>query len=153
MDHLYIQCPIGILHVTVINEVIVKIDLENEIKESTKFELKDMIIQSFEAYFNGTLLDFDLPYYIEGSTFRKEVLEETKRIPFGETRSYLDLSMKCFNMNKSRAVGQALNKNPLMILIPCHRVIGKNQSLVGYNGGLELKQFLLNHEKNMVKKG
>jgi methylated-DNA-[protein]-cysteine S-methyltransferase len=99
------------------------------------------------AYFNGDLKEFSLPLAPHGTEFQLTVLEALQRIPFGETRSYGELARDIGKPNASRAVGAANGRNPLPIVIPCHRVIGSNGSLTGFGGGLEIKQFLLNLEK------
>lgn len=104
------------------------------------------IKEALAGYFNGTGKLFDLPCTLEGTDFEKKVWSETKKIAFGETRSYADIAVAIGNPDAARAVGNGLNKNPLPLLIPCHRVIGSDGELHGFAGGLELKQWLLEHE-------
>jgi methylated-DNA-[protein]-cysteine S-methyltransferase len=144
---LYLKTPIGNLEIVLEENNIILISLVKDIGESDSLKLADQIKDEFNRYFEGNLKQFTLPYKLAVSPFRKTVLEKTSEIAFGKTSSYLALSVKAFNQNKARAVGQALNKNPLMILIPCHRVIGNNQQLIGYNGGIEVKSYLINLEK------
>lgn len=92
-------------------------------------------IQQLEEYFRGERKDFHLPLSIEGTEFRKKVWNALREIPYGEVRSYADLADMIGNPKAVRAVGQANRVNPLPIIIPCHRVIGKSGSLVGYAGG------------------
>ena len=94
---------------------------------------------------------FDLPLDPIGTEFQKKVWQALKEIPFGETRSYGEIAKLIGNEKASRAVGMANNKNPIAIIIPCHRVIGANGKLVGYAGGLDLKEKLLKLEKNYTK--
>ena len=89
---------------------------------------------------------FDLPLHEEGTPFQKKVWEELRRIPYGETRSYGQVAAAIGNPKAFRAVGMANNKNPIMIITPCHRVIGGNGALVGYAGGLNIKRYLLEIE-------
>jgi len=98
-------------------------------------------------YLNGIRNTFDLPLNPEGTEFQKKVWAALCEIPYGETRSYKQIAEAAGNSKASRAVGMANNKNPIMIFIPCHRVIGANGSLVGYAGGLDMKEKLLNLEK------
>ena len=90
---------------------------------------------------------FDLPLKVEGTAFQKKVWQALCSIPYGETRSYKEIAIQIGNERACRAVGMANNKNPIGILIPCHRVIGTNHKLVGYAGGLDKKEFLLKLEK------
>ena len=99
------------------------------------------------AYFAGKLRDFDLPLAPEGTPFQRAVWGELVKIPYGETTSYGELARRLGNPNAVRAVGLANGANPIAIVIPCHRVIGSNGSLVGYGGGLPIKQALLTLEQ------
>ena len=98
------------------------------------------------AYFAGRLREFDLPLRPEGTPFELEVWRELRRIPYGRTTSYGELARRLGRPSAARAVGLANGRNPLAIVIPCHRVIGANGSLTGYGGGLETKRWLLEHE-------
>lgn len=98
------------------------------------------------AYFKGDLQHFDLPLAPEGTEFQQRVWSMLLDIPFGESRSYMDLSLALDNPGAIRAVGAANGRNPIGIIIPCHRVIGSDGSLTGYAGGLERKEWLLRHE-------
>ena len=98
------------------------------------------------AYFAGELRDFDLPLSLQGSPFQLRVWTELQTIAYGETISYGELARRLGDAKASRAVGLANGRNPLSIIVPCHRVIGSNGSLTGYGGGLERKRWLLDHE-------
>lgn len=98
------------------------------------------------AYFSGTRTTFDLPLAPHGTAFQKQVWQELTRIPYGVTLSYGELATRVGNPNASRAVGLANGRNPLSILIPCHRVIGANGKLTGYGGGISRKERLLRLE-------
>jgi len=98
------------------------------------------------AYFQGRLLAFTLPVVPIGTSFQCRVWQETRQIPYGHTVSYKWLAERLGQPGASRAVGQALNRNPLAIIIPCHRVVSSAGRLTGYAGGLTRKQFLLEHE-------
>jgi len=100
-----------------------------------------------EEYFAGSRTVFELPLNPEGSIFQKKVWEALLEIPYGETRSYGEIAKNIGNPKASRAVGMANNKNPLAIVVPCHRVIGSNGKLVGYGGGIPIKQQLLELER------
>ena len=99
-------------------------------------------------YLKGERREFDLPLAPEGTGFQKKVWQALSRIPYGETRSYGEIAVEIGNPDASRAVGMANHRNPLPILIPCHRVIGKNGALTGYAGGLKCKKILLELEEN-----
>ena len=114
--------------------------------------IKKAASQLFE-YLNGKRMEFDLPLLKDGTDFQISVWNELLKIPYGETRSYKDIAVAINNEKAVRAVGMANNRNKISIFIPCHRVIGSNKKLVGYGGGLEIKEFLLNLEKrNSLKK-
>ena len=99
------------------------------------------------AYFSGELKDFDLPMHLAGTPFQRTVWEQLRKIPYGETRTYGELADALGNPKASRAVGLANGKNPIGIIVPCHRVVGADGSLTGYGGGLDRKQRLLDFER------
>jgi len=98
-------------------------------------------------YFAGKRTEFDLPLHLHGTEFQISVWKALQTIPAGETRSYKDIAIIVGNPNASRAVGMANNRNPIAIIIPCHRVIGHDGSLTGYAGGIPVKQYLLDLER------
>lgn len=100
-----------------------------------------------EEYFNGERVSFDLPTDVDGTPFQKEVWTGLKDIPYGETTSYGELAEKIGHPGSFRAIGAAIGKNPLLIVVPCHRVIHKNGHISGYRGPLEMKMNLLSLEK------
>ncbi|QED38365.1 methylated-DNA--[protein]-cysteine S-methyltransferase [Antarcticibacterium arcticum] len=103
-------------------------------------------VQQLKAYFNGELQEFNLKLNPEGTPFQKSVWNNLTQIPYGKTQSYLELSKKLGDVKAIRAVAAANGKNPLWIVVPCHRVIGSDGSLTGYAGGLWRKKWLLDHE-------
>lgn len=105
------------------------------------------VVEQLEAYFAGALTTFDVPVRLEGSPFQREVWAELRRIPYGETISYGELAARVGRPGAARAVGLANGRNPVAIIVPCHRVIGSNGALVGYGGGLPAKQALLDLER------
>lgn len=115
-----------------------KCDPEQPILLETERQLKE--------YFAGTRNEFNLPLEPVGTEFQKKVWRALQKIPFGQTRSYLDLAKSIGSAKAVRAVGAANGKNPLSIVVPCHRVIGANGTLTGFAGGLEVKAKLLAHE-------
>ena len=98
------------------------------------------------AYFNDELRQFDLPLFLTGTVFQKSVWRHLLSIPFGETQTYGQLAATLERPKASRAVGAANGRNPIAIILPCHRVIGGNGSLTGFGGGLPTKEYLLSHE-------
>ena len=152
---------LGILGIGAIEDKITDLFFEYEIeniKKSSNYIIKETTLikkaasQLFE-YLNGKRRDFNLPLLKEGTDFQISVWNELLKIPYGETRSYKDIAIAINNEKAVRAVGMANNRNKIPIFIPCHRVIGSNKKLVGYGGGLEIKEFLLNLEKrNSLKK-
>ncbi len=105
------------------------------------------IVAQLEAYFSGSLTEFDIPIRLEGGTeFQQTVWEHLVDIPYGTTISYGELARRVGNPNASRAVGLANGRNPIALIVPCHRVIGSNGQLTGYGGGLDRKTWLLEHE-------
>ena len=119
---------------------------EPGIKE-TRTELSDRVFAQLTEYFEGTRREFDLPLDPEGTEFQKKVWAALREIPYGETRTYKDNATAVGDEKATRAVGMANNKNPIAIIIPCHRVIGTNGTLTGYAGGLDVKKKLLELEK------
>lgn len=102
--------------------------------------------EQLEAYFSGDLKEFTLELHLNGTPFQRTVWDQLREIPYGETRSYGELAAALGNPSASRAVGLANGKNPIGIIVPCHRVVGANGSLTGYGGGLDRKRRLLDFE-------
>jgi methylated-DNA-[protein]-cysteine S-methyltransferase len=110
-------------------------------------ELFDGTIRQLDEYFAGERDAFDLPLEPQGTEFQRSVWNALAAIPFGETRSYGQIAAKVGRPKAARAVGMANNRNPIAVIVPCHRVIGAGGALVGYAGGLERKTWLLDHER------
>lgn len=104
--------------------------------------------EQLEAYFAGELQEFDIPLAPQGTPFQQRVWNELRNIPFGQTWSYGELARRIGQPTASRAVGLANGKNPISVIVPCHRVIGANGKLVGYGGGLDRKNTLLQLERS-----
>jgi methylated-DNA-[protein]-cysteine S-methyltransferase len=110
--------------------------------------LKNVFKAELDAYFTGMLTKFRQgTKFIEGTAFEQKVWRALRGIPYGETRSYSWIAERAESPKAARAVGQALKKNPLPIILPCHRVIASDSSIGGYSGGVEVKKWLLRHEK------
>jgi methylated-DNA-[protein]-cysteine S-methyltransferase len=109
----------------------------------------EVVLRAFaqiEEYLAGSRTSFDLPLSLEGTSFMRRVWDELRGIPYGQTRSYRDIAAALGQPGAARAVGMACNRNPVALIIPCHRVVGANGSLVGFAGGLDMKRFLLDLE-------
>lgn len=128
----------GISSVTVL-------DSEEKTTDIIPVELEDCVIQLNE-YFEGIRKQFNLKLNPEGTDFQKKVWKQLEQIPYGKTISYLELSKQLGDVKAIRAVASANGKNPIWIVVPCHRVIGSDGRLTGYAGGLQRKQWLLDHE-------
>ncbi|MDX1315350.1 MAG: methylated-DNA--[protein]-cysteine S-methyltransferase [Eudoraea sp.] len=149
METAYLQTPIGwakiqgdeegLKSVSVLDEAPQNSDVVPEILEDAVYQLNE--------YFEGKRQNFDLRLNPEGTPFQLKVWELLGTLPYGKTISYLDLSRKLGDPNAIRAVAAANGKNPLWIIIPCHRVVGSDGSLTGYAGGLHRKKWLLDHEQ------
>ncbi|MEU4134119.1 methylated-DNA--[protein]-cysteine S-methyltransferase [Streptomyces wuyuanensis] len=111
------------------------------------------VIRQLDAYFAGELREFDLPLHLAGTPFQRTVWAQLLLIPYGETRTYGELAGALGNPGASRAVGLANGRNPVGIIVPCHRVIGASGSLTGYGGGLDRKQRLLAFERGVPGDG
>lgn len=151
----FYDCPIGTIGIAEEDGAISRIFFDSG-KKLVAFNLleteliKKAAMQLFE-YFDGKRAEFDLPLALRGTEFQMSVWRELESIPAGQTRSYKDIAVKIGNPRSCRAVGMANNRNPIAIIIPCHRVIGKNGNLTGYAGGITAKQYLLELEKRYIR--
>lgn len=143
-----INSPIGILGLIAEDDHLVEVLFEGLPKGMEESDSK--VLQETEKqlneYFAGERTTFELPLQLDGTEFQLAVWAELQQIPYGETASYGEIANRIGNPKAVRAVGGANNKNRIPIIIPCHRVIGKNGSMVGFGGGLETKTFLLELE-------
>ena len=147
METCFIKSPLGIAKIIGDESGIAEISVldEGTISIKTPKVLQECVSQ-LQDYFEGKRTEFDFKLNPKGTEFQKKVWQELRNIPFGKTMSYLDLSKKLGDVKAIRAVASANGKNPLWIVIPCHRVIGTDGSLTGYAGGLWRKKWLLEHE-------
>ncbi|GAA4050568.1 methylated-DNA--[protein]-cysteine S-methyltransferase [Flavobacterium chungnamense] len=143
----FINSPLGITKIVGDENGVSIISVLSEGEFSTKIpnELQEAVSQ-LQEYFEGKRKDFDFKINPKGTDFQQKVWQELLNIPFGKTMSYMDLSKKLGDVKAIRAVASANGKNPLWIVVPCHRVIGTDGSLTGYAGGLWRKKWLLEHE-------
>ena len=150
----YLQSPIGWIR-CILNEKRQLVHIDMNVPSPSKIQnvsLFENVFTQFSEYFAGARRDFTLPLYLNGSPFEMRVWKALLKIPYGETRSYGEIAVACGNPKAARAVGQAVHRNPLPIIVPCHRVVGAS-NLGGYAGGLEVKRFLLRLEGAYKKNG
>lgn len=148
MEHCMINTPLGIAKIAGDELGIAAVSVLNT-NESVSTLIPDCLqdcVYQLQEYFQGERETFSLKLNPEGTGFQKKVWEELLTIPFGKTMSYLNLSKQLGDVKAIRAVANANGKNPLWIIVPCHRVIGSDGSMTGYAGGLHRKQWLLEHE-------
>lgn len=145
--HSYFRSPIGLVEVCGTELGITSIYFVEEEKTNfTQNYVTQNAVSQLSDYFEGKRTDFDLPLLASGTAFQKQVWQALCEIPHGQTCSYGDIANKLGNPKAVRAVGAANGKNPISIVVPCHRVIGANGTLTGYAGGLNRKSFLLELE-------
>jgi len=148
METAFIKTPLGITKITGDESGISVISTCNdEVEISSQIpEILQEAVNQLNEYFDGKRRDFTIKLNPSGTDFQQKVWQELLKIPFGKTVSYMDLSKKLGDLKAIRAVASANGKNPLWIVVPCHRVIGTDGSLTGYAGGLWRKKWLIEHE-------
>lgn len=147
METAYLQTPIGYAEFQGDENGLASVSVFDEIKPIGIIpEVLEDAVYQFKEYFEGSRKEFDLKLNPSGTDFQKKVWDALLEIPFGKTISYLELSKRLGDVKAIRAVASANGKNPLWIVVPCHRVIGTNGDLTGYAGGLHRKKWLLEHE-------
>ena len=139
--------PMGPLTILSDGKAIVEIKYGEERPDKGGDEVTELCIAQLEEYFDGKRKEFSVPALPDGTDFQKQVWSQLTKIPFGIVKSYVDIARMLGDQKKVRAVGNANSQNPIPIIIPCHRVIGSDGSLIGYAGGLDKKEWLLRHEK------
>lgn len=147
------KSPIGTICIEEQNGAVTGLYIEEDYEKEKDCEvdlLKETNRQLAE-YFEGKRTVFDVPVALKGTVFQQKVWKALQEIPYGETRSYGELARAIGSPKASRAVGGANHNNPVMIIVPCHRVIGANGRLVGFGGGLEAKAYLLKLEREAAK--
>ena len=149
------RTSIGPISITATSTGITRLDFsDGQVTDGAANEEASLIREAFsqvESYLVGNLRKFDLPLEMHGTDFQKEVWNALLSIPYGTTASYKDVALMIGNSKAVRAVGMANNRNPIAIIVPCHRVIGSDGSLVGYAGGMERKRILLELESPQGK--
>jgi len=155
MEYIY-NSPLGDLLITYNNGFITGVYFDKDpiypyTEEETANGAIHQCITELDEYFAGTRKKFETPIAFEaGTTFQKKVWDALRSIPYGELRSYGDIAATIGQPKAPRAVGGANNRNPISIIVPCHRVIGKSGSMVGYGGGIWRKEWLLEHEAKFL---
>lgn len=149
----YYQSPVGLLRITGTAHYISSINFIDNLENPSPQHPGPTIIQCVEQliqYFNGERRKFEFAIHQEGSPFQEKAWDELLGIPFGKTISYLELSRRLGDTKVIRAAASAIGKNNIAIVVPCHRVIGSNNEMVGYGGGLWRKKWLLDHEMKIL---
>lgn len=160
LSYLWMDSPVGQLKLVTNGQALCAILWETDkpnrvllqsMQQVEQHPILDLAQQQLTEYFKGQRQQFDIPLTAEGTVFQQRVWAALKTIPYGETRSYLDIAKQIDNPKAVRAVGAANGKNPISIIVPCHRVIGKNGSLTGFGGGLSNKEILLKLEQQVLR--
>lgn len=154
MNFCKMNSPLGELYIFEEDNKIVQISTSYTPAKECKEEMSELLsntVGQLNEYFAGTRKKFSIPLDMRGTEFQKRVWNALLEIPYGETWSYKQLAEFINNPKAVRAVGGANHNNPIMIIVPCHRVIGSNGSLTGYAGGLDMKEHLLNLERAVIR--
>lgn len=151
MEHyVWISTPLGMMTALEENGALTRLDFGKNTPADAEFgetALLKEALKQITKYFSGARREFSLPLAPQGTAFQMKVWSILKTIPYGQTRSYRDIALQAGSPSATRAVGGANHRNPISIIIPCHRVIGANGSLTGYGGGLDKKEALLALER------
>lgn len=155
--HTIVDSPVGPLTLVAVGGVLVGLymDEQRHLPASEMFGVPDPspfteACRQLREYFNGERTEFDLPLALDGTAFQQQVWAGLREIPFGATLSYGQLADRIGRPTAVRAVGLANGRNPIGIVVPCHRVVGSDGGLTGYGGGVERKQYLLAHERRVL---
>lgn len=155
MDSIYYQSPIGWMQITGNEAGITGLDFIQEPEDKEEEAVPQLLKwcrQELHEYFEGKRFQFTIPLQVGGTAFQQDVWKALIEIPYGKTASYKDIAAGVQRPKAVRAVGSANHNNKIAIIIPCHRVVGTNGKLVGYAGGLDKKQWLLEHEQRFFHK-
>lgn len=153
--HQLLQSPIGTLSITANDQGLTEIrfahqSIADRPKRPQVNAVIDRAVSQLQSYFAGNLKVFDVPLSPPGTGFQKKVWLALQQVEYGKTTSYGQIAANIGKPTAARAVGAANGKNPLPIIVPCHRVIGRDGSLTGFTGGLDIKRWLLDHERNQA---
>ena len=145
----YYECPLGTLEIRASEHAVTGIKLVPSASEdNTPTPLSELAFRQLSEYFTGSRTEFDLPLAPAGTCFQQSVWEALQGIPWGKTQTYGQIAAHIGKPGAARAVGAACKRNPIWIVIPCHRIIGQKDNLTGYAGGLAAKQALLDLEQS-----
>ena len=144
---IYYDSPLGLIEIQATEGGVRSVNFADEkIFTEVKNEINTFVWQQLDEYFNKKRTIFDVPLDFDGTDFQKRVWSELVKVPFGKTKSYMDISRALGDVKAIRAVGMANGSNKIAIIVPCHRIIGSDGSLTGYAGGLHRKKWLLEFE-------
>lgn len=146
--HKYFKSPLGILQIVADEKSILAINFVGQARRQNNNALLTKCVVELNEYFSAKRKKFSVPLALTGTPWQQKVWLALSQIPYGATISYSDLALMSSGSKGARAVGGAVNKNPIPIIIPCHRVLGSDAKLVGYEGGLWRKKWLLEHENS-----
>ena len=147
MNRQYLTSPIGLIEIQAHEKGITEVKfVEKAVEAEQQNAITELCHEQLEAYFQQHLTSFTVPLAAQGTYFQNQVWQALTEIPYGKSWSYLELAQHINNPKAVRAVGGANGKNPIAIIVPCHRVIGANGTLTGYASGVERKAWLLEHE-------
>jgi methylated-DNA-[protein]-cysteine S-methyltransferase len=161
MHRTTIDSPIGTITLVADDDALVEVHLPNEHSSSAtaaedtspaEHAVLGRVASQLREYFAGERLEFDVPLAPHGTTFQLAAWQALRTIPYGETVSYGEQARRLGDARKARAVGAANGRNPLPIVVPCHRVVGANGHLTGFGGGIECKAWLLDHEREVTQR-
>lgn len=148
----YLETTLGLMEIICEDESLIGLKLVSEKTHSESENKTSKKVKSqIQEYLDGSRKTFNIPFKLTVTDFQKKVYEETLKISYGSTKTYGEIANSIGNPKSMRAVGMALNKNPIWIIIPCHRVIGKNKKLTGFAGGIDKKLSLLKLENPEIK--
>lgn len=148
----YLETTLGLMEIICEDESLIGLKLVSEkIHRECESKTSKKVKSQIKEYLNGSRKTFTIPIKLTGTDFQKRVYEETLKISYGRTKTYGDIANSIDNPKSMRAVGMALNKNPIWIIIPCHRVIGKDKKLTGFAGGIDKKLSLLKLENPEIE--
>jgi methylated-DNA-[protein]-cysteine S-methyltransferase len=147
----HFQSPTGWLRIEGHGHMLSRIEFVDEPTRDDDDHNLNRVLHALALFFNGNATTLDVPMHLDGTHFQQTVWEELMRIPFAKTVSYEDVARQLGDIKLTRAVASAIAKNPIPILIPCHRVIGKDGTYMGYSGGVQRKRWLLDFEHQYVQ--
>ena len=151
MEQAFCKTKFGNIKIEYEGDILFSLKTVSEISdEGKRTDFTDKIFTELEEYFCGKRKSFDIPYKLTGTDFQLKVWRELEKIPYGTTRTYSEIAERIGKSKAVRAVGSACGKNPIWIIVPCHRVVGSDGKLTGYAGGVDMKRELLETENRYL---